>query len=71
VDSLQNLKGSEIAIEGIIYDLDGFDHPGGNVLHIFGGNDATVQYKMMHPHHTPRHLEKLKMVGRVTDWKQE
>ena len=71
IDTLNNLKESEIAIEGIIYDLTGFEHPGGNIIHIFGGSDVTVQYKMMHTHHTPRHLEKLNMVGRVTDWKQE
>jgi fatty acid desaturase (delta-4 desaturase) len=71
IDSITNLKGSEVAIEGIIYDLTGFQHPGGNIVHIFGGNDVTVQYKMMHPFHTARHLEKLKPVGRVSDWKPE
>lgn len=71
LDSLKNLKGSEVAIEGIIYDLTGFHHPGGNIVHIFGGNDVTVQYKMMHPFHTARHLEKLNKVGRISDWKQE
>ena len=71
VDSIKNLKGHEVAIQGLIYDLSTFQHPGGNIVHIFGGNDVTVQYKMMHPHHTSRHLEKLKCVGRVTDWKSE
>ena len=71
VDSLKNLKGSEVAIEGVIYDLTGFEHPGGNIVHIFGGNDVTVQYKMMHPFHTARHLDKLKKMGRVSDWKPD
>lgn len=69
--SLKGLKGSEIAIEGNIYDINDFVHPGGEVIKFFGGNDVTVQYKMIHPHHTGKQLEKMKMVGKVVDYVPE
>lgn len=68
VTTLKKLKGNEVAIEGVIYDLNGFIHPGGDSIKIFGGNDVTAQYKMMHPHHTAKNLEKMKKVGTVSDW---
>lgn len=71
VDSIHELKDTEVAIDGIIYDLEGFDHPGGNSFLVFGGNDVTVMYHMIHPTHNNQHLKKLKKVGRVSDWKQE
>jgi hypothetical protein len=71
VDSIQNLKDTEFAIDGIIYDTQGFKHPGGDSFLAFGGNDVTAMYHMIHPLHTPNHLKKLKKVGRVLDWKQE
>ena len=61
----RELKTTEISISGNIYDISDFSHPGGNVIQFFGGNDVTVQYKMIHPHHTEKHLEKMKMVGKV------
>jgi len=67
VDILKNLRGTEVVIDSVIYDLDGFDHPGGSSILIFGGNDVTVQYKMIHPFHTSKHLEKMRMVGQVKD----
>lgn len=69
--SLKGLKGSEIAIEGNIYDINDFVHPGGEIINFFGGNDVTVQYKMIHPHHTEKQLEKMKMVGKVVDYVPE
>jgi fatty acid desaturase (delta-4 desaturase) len=66
--SLSSLKGEEVCIDGIIYDLQSFDHPGGETIKMFGGNDVTVQYKMIHPYHTEKHLEKMKRVGKVTDF---
>jgi len=69
--SLKGLKGNEIAIEGNIYDIIDFVHPGGEVIKFFGGNDVTVQYKMIHPHHTGKQLEKMKMVGKVVDYVPE
>jgi fatty acid desaturase (delta-4 desaturase) len=71
IRSLKGLKGNEIAIEGVIYDIAQFVHPGGNVIKFFGGNDVTVQYKMIHPYHTVKHMEKMKVVGRVCDYEPE
>ena len=58
ISTLKSLGGSEIAIDGVIYDISDFDHPGGETIELFGGNDVTVQYKMIHPYHTSKHLEK-------------
>jgi fatty acid desaturase (delta-4 desaturase) len=69
--SLKSLSGNEICIEGVIYDISNFDHPGGETIKIFGGNDVTVKYKMIHPYHTAKHLEKMQRVGKVTDWSSE
>jgi len=69
--NVKNLKSTEVVIDGIIYDLSGFQHPGGDSVMIFGGNDVTVQYKMIHPYHTAKHLEKLKAVGKVTDGRND
>jgi acyl-lipid (7-3)-desaturase (Delta-4 desaturase) len=69
--SLKGLRGNEVCIDGIIYDITSFDHPGGETIRIFGGNDATTQYKMIHPYHTAKHLEKIKVVGRVVDYTSE
>mmetsp|Transcript_19221 Transcript_19221/g.24748 ORF Transcript_19221/g.24748 Transcript_19221/m.24748 type:complete len:464 (+) Transcript_19221:211-1602(+) len=51
VRDLNSLKESEISIEGVVYDFSNFDHPGGDSISLFGGQDATIQYKMIHPHH--------------------
>ncbi|KAI2512662.1 desaturase [Fragilaria crotonensis] len=60
-----DLTGNLIAIDGIVFTLDHFNHPGGEQIKLFGGNDVTVQYKMIHPHHTSKHLNKLKIVGKL------
>ena len=65
LQSLKALKGTEVAIDGVISNIADFVHPGGEVIKFFGGNDVTVQYKMIHPYHTGKHLEKMKMVGKV------
>lgn len=47
------INDNEIIIDGIVYDLTRFAkvHPGGNMaLNIFGGNDVTVHYYMLHNH---------------------
>lgn len=62
---LKSIKGTEVVIEGTIYDLTSFNHPGGDSVLLFGGNDVTVQYKMIHPYHTRHHLEKMKAVGKI------
>jgi acyl-lipid (7-3)-desaturase (Delta-4 desaturase) len=69
--SLSNIKTTEICIDGIIYDIADFDHPGGSSIFMFGGNDVTVQYNMIHPYHTAKHLEKMKRVGKVIDFTTE
>jgi len=69
--SMKSLSGTEIVIDGIIYDIADFDHPGGETIKVFGGNDVTVKYKMIHPYHTAKHLEKMQRVGKVTDWTSE
>lgn len=71
VRTLDTLKGTEVCIDGIVYDLTNFDHPGGESVMIFGGNDVTVQYKMIHPYHTSKHLEKMQRVGVVKDFQSE
>jgi fatty acid desaturase (delta-4 desaturase) len=70
---LNDLGDKEIAIDGAIYDMEDFAsrHPGGTSILLFGGNDVTVQYKMIHPYHTSKHLEKMKRVGTVVDWKAD
>jgi hypothetical protein len=30
-----------------------------------------VQYKMIHPYHTVKHVEKMKVVGRACDYEPE
>lgn len=69
--TMKSLKGTEVCIDGGIYDIADFDHPGGEQILLFGGNDVTVQYKMIHPHHTSKHLEKMKKVGTATDYMPE
>ena len=71
VRTLDTLKGNEVCIDGVVYDLTNFDHPGGESVMIFGGNDVTVQYKMIHPYHTSKHLEKMQRVGVVKDYESE
>ena len=51
-----------------------FDHPGGDQIKLFGGNDVTVQYKMIHHRHymnSDHFLSKMKKVGYVTDYVPE
>ena len=69
--TLKSLTGTEVCIEGGIYDIANFDHPGGEQILFFGGNDVTVQYKMIHPLHTSKLLEKMKRVGTVPDYSSE
>ena len=71
ITTLKSLKGNEVAIDGVIYDIHSFHHPGGESINVFGGNDATIQYKMIHPYHTSKHLEKMKKVGTIADYKCE
>ena len=71
ISTVKGLKGTEVAIEGVIYDLTSFEHPGGESIGIFGGNDVTIQYKMIHPYHTSKQLEKMTRVGVIPDYHSE
>ena len=46
-------------------------HPGGESIEIFGGNDVAATYRMIHPYHTSKHLEKMEKVGTVADYVSE
>ena len=71
ISTLKTLGETEIVIDGAIYDIKDFDHPGGESILLFGGNDCTVQYKMIHPYHSKKMLEKMKRVGTVPDYSSE
>lgn len=77
ISTVKGLQNNEVAIDGVVYDLDSFVHPGGSTIGVFGGNDVTVQYKMIHAHHSNsngdgnKHLEKMKKVGRLVDFTSE
>jgi len=68
---LKDIKSTDVVIDSVIYDLKSFHHPGGETILLFGGNDVTVQYKMIHPYHTSKHLEKMTVVGKVKAVKDE
>jgi hypothetical protein len=44
--NIDGLNGDEVAIDGLVYSLNDFVHPGGEQIKLFGGNDVTVQYKV-------------------------
>lgn len=69
--TMKSLGDTEVCIDGTIYDIADFNHPGGESIKLFGGNDVTVQYRMIHPYHTSKHLEKMKRVGTVADYTTE
>ena len=66
--TLDHLKPHEVCIDGNIYDLTSFYHPGGESINVFGGNDVSATYRMIHPYHTSKHLEKMTKVGTVADY---
>jgi len=68
---VRKIELDEVVIDGGVYKIDSFNHPGGDSVRMFGGNDVTAQYKMMHPYHSERQLEKMKKVGTMSDWKTE
>jgi acyl-lipid (7-3)-desaturase (Delta-4 desaturase) len=71
ISTIKSLGPTEIVINGAIYDIANFDHPGGESIQLFGGNDCTIQYKMIHPYHTSKHLEKMTRVGTIPDYSSE
>lgn len=71
ISTIKGLGPTEVAIDGVIYDLKDFQHPGGESVMLFGGNDVTATYNMIHPYHTSKHLEKMNRVGTVPDYVSE
>jgi fatty acid desaturase (delta-4 desaturase) len=71
ISTLKTLGETEVVIDGAIYEIKHFDHPGGESILMFGGNDVTVPYKMIHPNHSKRMLEKMERVGTVPDYSSE
>ncbi len=77
--SIKDLQGHEVCIDGLVYDLTSFDHPGGSSIFLFGGNDVTTQYRMIHPYHydnntattSSKHLQKMTIVGTIPGYASE
>lgn len=65
VETEKDLHEDHISIDGVVYSLKGWDHPGGEQIKLFGGNDVTVQYKMIHPFHAASLVKKMPRVGRL------
>ena len=69
---LDQLQNDEIGIDGKIYSLKDFDHPGGESIQVFGGQDVTVLYRMIHANHSKvLHESKLECVGVVAEYQSE
>merc|ERR1712176_1318707 len=66
-----NLKHNEVLIDGVVYDISSFHHPGGDQIFLFGGNDVTVQYKMIHRYATGAFLKKMKVIRKVENYEPE
>jgi cytochrome b involved in lipid metabolism len=71
--TIKELTQEEICIDGTVYDISEFAevHPGGAQIKVFGGNDVTCQYKMIHHGHSSNpeyYLSKMKAVGVIEDW---
>jgi len=72
VDYRSQIKQNQVVIDGGIFELDSFDHPGGDSITMFGGNDVTVMYRMIHPRHSPKYYaSKLRQVGTITGYQNE
>lgn len=72
--NMASILANEICIDGIFYDLTSFEHPGGAAILMFGGNDATVHYKMIHAHHQngfTRVHKNMTATGRAVDYSCE
>ena len=67
--TLDSLTPSEVCIDGVVYDISNFDHPGGESIKLFGGNDVSVIYRMIHPLYSKGHrLDKLQRVGTILNY---
>jgi len=70
-NSEKELTEDVVAIDGIVYSLEGWDHPGGNQFKLFGGNDVSVQYRMIHPFHHAALLDKMPKVGVLKSYRKD
>lgn len=55
--TMEKLSSNEVILDGWVYDLEKFAnvHPGGaSVLNMFGGNDVSIHYYMLHNHQVLR-----------------
>jgi len=51
--------------------LQGWDHPGGAQIKLFGGNDVSVQYRMIHPFNGPNLVNKMPKVGTLKSYRKD
>ena len=61
--SEHDLPEDAVAIDGVVYSLRGWNHPGGDQILLFGGNDVSVQYRMIHPFHASGVVGKMPKIG--------
>jgi len=67
-NNICDIPENTIAVDGFVYSLDGWKHPGGHQIMIFGGNDVSVQYKMIHPFHNDNMRNKMPIVGKLVNY---
>merc|ERR1719480_432326 len=68
--SLEDVDENHVVFEDGVYDLTGFQHPGGDDVNLFGGCDVTVAYRMIHAFHDSsgaRLKKSLKLIGQIED----
>jgi len=70
-NSEKDLTEDVVAIDGVVYSLEGWDHPGGDQIKLFGGNDVTVQYRMIHPFHAASLVNKMPKVGTLANYRKD
>ncbi|EKX38201.1 hypothetical protein GUITHDRAFT_89468 [Guillardia theta CCMP2712] len=69
--SEHDLPEDAVAIDGVVYSLRGWNHPGGDQILLFGGNDVSVQYRMIHPFHAPGVVGKMPKIGVLESYRKD
>jgi fatty acid desaturase (delta-4 desaturase) len=67
----KDLAENVIAIDGIVYSIDGWEHPGGDQIRLFGGNDVSVQYRMIHTFHNKYMINKMPKIGILKNYRND
>jgi fatty acid desaturase (delta-4 desaturase) len=67
----KDLSENVIAIDGIVYSIDGWEHPGGDQIRLFGGNDVSVQYRMIHTFHNKYMINKMPKIGILKNYRND